>query len=95
MWLLCTFLTPFWRDDEFVVQSREPDTGWKSLLGFRLAYSDARDPVLWVRMRNPIPFREGIGYTPNLGHIWGRLAFAMLPASALAGAVLIALAVAS
>jgi len=76
-WLVCTALLPYWRDDEALVDSREPGSGWKRLFGIPMAYADRSNPAVWVRMRNPIPPSNGIELTPNLGHFWGRLAIAM------------------
>jgi hypothetical protein len=76
MWLLCTALLPSWRDDEALVDSHEPETGWKRLFGMRMAYGDPENPAVWVRMTNPLPGND-MGYTPNLGHLWGRLVIAM------------------
>ncbi|HEY2018664.1 MAG TPA: hypothetical protein VGH38_34400 [Bryobacteraceae bacterium] len=83
-WLLSTFLLPLWRDDDTVVDPREPATGWKRLFGMRMVYSDGGNPAVWVRMRSPIPSTD-IGYTPNLGHFWGRLTIVMFFASLLMG----------
>lgn len=84
-WLFCTFLLPLWRDDESMVDPREPQTGWKRLLGIRMIYSDRENPAVWVRMRNPIPLSADSGYTPNLGHFWGRLVIVMFLWSLVAG----------
>lgn len=76
-WLVCTALLPYWRDDEALVDSREPGTGWKRLFGIPMAYADRDNPAVWVRMKNPIPLSNDMGFTPNLGHFWGRLVIVM------------------
>jgi len=68
-WLVSTALVPYWRDDEDLVDSRDPQTGWKRLFGIRMAYADRDNPAVWVRMRSR--------FTPNLGHFWGRLVIVM------------------
>lgn len=75
-WLVCTVLLPYWRDDEALVDSHEPETGWKRLFGIRMLYADAGNPAVWVKMTNPLPGYD-MGYTPNLGHFWGRLVIGM------------------
>jgi hypothetical protein len=76
-WLCCAALLPYWRDDHALIDSREPQNGWIRLFGIRLAYADAANQAVWVRMRNPIPVSNDIGFTPNLGHFWGRLVVAI------------------
>jgi hypothetical protein len=76
-WLVATALLPYWRDDEALIDSREPGTGWKRLFGIPMVYADRDNPAVWVRMRNPIPLSNDIGFTPNLGHFWGRLVIAV------------------
>jgi hypothetical protein len=75
-WLFCTVLLPYWRDDEAIVDSFEPATGWKRLFGLRMVYAARENPAVWVKMTNPIPGTD-MGFTPNLGHFWGRLVIAM------------------
>ncbi len=71
-WLLFALLIPLWTDSP-VVRTREPETGWKSIGGYKLVYSNASDHALWVYLE-PQTLRDywsGL-YTPNLGHSWGR-----------------------
>jgi hypothetical protein len=77
-WMFCAFLLPFWKDDSDVVDSDEPETGWKRLFGLRVVYGDPKNAAVWVRMKTSFLLSRDIGYTPNLGHIWGRLALGMI-----------------
>ena len=70
-WIVFALLIPLWADSP-IVRTGQPETGWKSIGGYKLVYSDPNDQALWVYMQ-PQTFRDyrSVLYTPNLGHRWG------------------------
>ena len=70
-WMIFALLIPLWVDSP-AVRTEEPITGWKSIGGFKLLYSDPNDDALWVHIESQWVDYLSALYSPNLGHRWGR-----------------------